>query len=130
MADEHGNKTSAGMMLSKFLKEIGAETSQVAGRDETTGEPRVVTKAEALARTIWKMALGFEEQIKVTDTKTGKPKLVTKKHKPEMSCINMIFDRLEGKVSVSSEDDGYRKTKALKGRVSDQIKRRLNAKTE
>lgn len=109
--NDHGLKTSAGISLSKFLRSISAETTQVEGVDAKTGKARIVTKAEALARTIWRLALGYTD----SDGKIVQPNL---------SCIAMVFDRLEGKVATNS--DIGKKPKTLSTKVGEQAKKRLN----
>jgi hypothetical protein len=118
----HGLKTVAGMQLSKFLRDIGDETTEVEGLDPKSGKPRIIKKTEALARTIWKLALGYSERrIERVD---GKPKEVVKVVKPDLACISMIFERLEGKVAANT--DAGKKQRKLSDRVSEQAKKRLN----
>jgi hypothetical protein len=119
MADEHGLKTSAGIALSKFLRQVGQEKTEVAGNDPLTGDARVVTKTEQLARTIWRLALGYEEEVKVDG------KIVVKRYKPDNTMISLVYDRLEGKVA-STESDKIKK-QPLSGKVSEQVRQRVNA---
>jgi hypothetical protein len=108
--NDHGLKTSAGMSLSKFLRNISTETTEVAGLDPKNGKLRIITKAEALARIIWRMALGYNDGDKDVP--------------PNLACIAMVFDRLEGKVATNS--DTGKKPKSLSSKVGEQAKKRLN----
>jgi len=121
----HGLKTSAGMMLSKFLRQIGQERTEVAGSDTETGQPRLVSKAEQLARTIWQLALGWKEEVVEEDLKTSHKKRVVKEHKPDNTMISLVFDRLEGKVAATESEKS--KKQPLSQRVNDQAKKRVNA---
>lgn len=119
---EHGMKIAVGLALTKFIREIGDERTQVEGMDPSSGKGRMVSKIESLARTIWKMALGYEETSIVLEN--GKAKEVRKRIKPDLACISMLYDRLEGKVAVSA--DAAKKPRKLADKVSDQVKTRLN----
>jgi hypothetical protein len=121
----HGMKTSAGMMLSKFLRRIATEQTEVEGNDPQTGKVRVITKAEALARVMWKLALGWEEKTEEVDKETGHKKVTTKQHKPEQAMISLIWDRMEGKVTSPENDKGKRQP--LSEKVDEQTRQRVNA---
>ena len=58
---EHGRRTKAGRLLSAFIRQIAEEQTEMV-KDPETGEDRMASKAEALARLIWKKALGYTEQ--------------------------------------------------------------------
>ena len=88
--NKHGRKTKAGKFLSRWLETIAEEKTELGEDDE------LITKAEALARIIWKRALGYKER----DVDTGK--YVT--HPPEQSKIGMIYDRIEGRAPTAGED--------------------------
>jgi hypothetical protein len=121
VSDElQATKIKAGQMLSKFVKEIADETTELV-KDPATGEDRMATKAEALARLMWKGALGYTE----IDVKTGKEII----RKPDKTFIGMIWDRVEGRVvPVVDKDKGQKAS--LADRVGDQAKRRLNTLAE
>ena len=123
--NERGDRIRAGMMLSRKLREIANEQTELYGNDPDTGNPRLVTKAEALARRMWELALGFEEEVVITDSKTGKPKIIRKVHKPDNAMIAMIFERIEGRVGVPESDRG--KKQPLSEKVNDQVRQRINA---
>jgi len=108
-------KTKAGKLLTRYLEIIAEEkTEMIKGAD---GEDRMATKAEALARLIWKRALGYTEQ----DVKAGG--LVDIVHQPEQSKIGIIFDRIEGKAPMAGEDTKGKITAAEK--VSEVGKKRI-----
>ncbi len=87
-------KTKAGKILTRYLEIIAEEkTEMIQGAD---GEDKLVTKAEALARIIWRRALGYTE----LDVKSN----VDIVHQPEQSKIGLIFDRIEGKAPMAGED--------------------------
>lgn len=64
---EHGTKTRTGKLLSYYLRQISEEITEYV-KDPITGEDRLATKAEALARKIWQDALGHKETT-VRDSK-------------------------------------------------------------
>ena len=121
----HGLKTSAGMMLSRFLRKIGEEKTEVGGNDPNTGAARIISKAEALARTMWQLALGWTEESTEQDQKTGHTKKIVKQHKPDNAMIALVYDRLEGKVAATESEKS--KKQPLSQRVNDQAKKRVNA---
>lgn len=110
-----GDKVRAGVMLSTKLREIAQEdTELISGPDgECLG-----TKAEALARLMWKMALGYKE----TDIKAGVA--VEKIIAPDRGMIQLIWDRMEGR--AAPVNDSLRKKRKLPKKVSDANKTRLN----
>ena len=116
-SSEHGKKVKAGKLLNQFLREIAQELTEVI-KDPETGDDRMGTKAEALVRNMWKMALGYTEQRVV-----GKD-LVDTKYAPDKSMMARIFDRIEGKVPMSV-DVGKQKVTAAK-RLSAENTKRMN----
>ena len=122
---EHGKKIAAGKLLSKYIKEIASEIHDdpvIKARGE---EAVMLTKAEAIARYIWKMALGYQEAIAVFD-KVGK-KIGEKPevHRPDKWAIGVIWDRLEGRVGAADLKAGSDKA-SLVDKVSAQGKKRLD----
>ena len=121
---EHGKKVAAGKLLSKFIKEIASETHddpviKAKGEDAT-----MVTKAEAIARYIWKTALGYVEEVDIykDGVKTGiRPEV----HRPDKWAINIIWDRLEGRVGQADAKAGSDKA-SLADRVSGLGAKRVN----
>ncbi len=117
----HGIKTKAGMLLSKYIKSIAdEETEFIKGED---GDDRMATKAEALARVIWKYALGFDETIVKTKADGGTIE-AKKAHAPNTVYIGMILDRTEGRAPLMADGkDGKLK---VADRVSAEGKNRIN----
>ena len=121
---EHGKKIAAGKLLSKYIKEIASEIHDdpvIKARGE---EAVMLTKAEAIARHIFKLALGYEEAEDVFD-KTGKKTGIKQvKHRPDKWAINVIWDRIEGRVGAADLKVGSDKA-SLVDKVSAQGKKRL-----
>lgn len=112
----HGIKSKAGKLLSQFLKEIAQEETEFV-KDENN-EDKMATKAEALARKIWRMALGWKE----VETQDGK--LVEVMSRPDKAMMMLVFDRTEGRAPTSMSGSDQKLTTAA--RVSEQSKKRLN----
>jgi hypothetical protein len=107
----------AGRLLSKFIRQIAEETEFVLG--EGSEDDRMISKAEMLARKMWRMALGYEELI-VTDD--GNKKV---QHAPDLKMAAIIMDRMEGRCGTATEDEVTRPTTASK--ITDQGKKRIAA---
>ncbi|KKN69817.1 hypothetical protein LCGC14_0437630 [marine sediment metagenome] len=123
MKDDHGKKVIAGKLLSKFIREIASEEYDdpiIKARGE---EAVMVTKAEAIARHIWNVALGYVEEVDIhkDGVKTG-VKLET--HRPDKWAINIIWDRMEGRVGQADAKASSDKA-SLADKVSEQGKKRL-----
>ena len=121
---EHGKKIVAGKLLSKFIKEIAGETHDdplIKARGE---DAVMVTKAEAIARYIWKVALGYEGTEDVYDKSGKKTGIKPVHYKPDKWAINMIWDRLEGRAGAADLKGGSDKA-SLADKVSEQGKKRL-----
>ena len=108
-----GDKARAGRLLSEYLRKIAQEETEfVKGPDGDI----MVSKAEAVARLMFKLALGWEED----DVKTGKKKI----HNPSAGMIALIWDRIEGRsVPLTSGD---KQGRTLPKKVSEESKNRLN----
>jgi hypothetical protein len=113
-----GDKMRAGTLLSSFLRKIAQESTELVA-DPNQGD-RMATKAEALARLMWKMALGYKEE----DVKTGKAVIVH----PDKGMMSLLFDRIEGRASMSGDLNPNKRTVA--DRISEQSKDRLNSLTQ
>ena len=108
-----GDKIRAGQLLSSHLRKIAQEETEfVTGPDGDV----MVSKAEALARLMFKLALGWEED----DIKTGKKKI----HNPSAGMIALIWDRIEGRSVPLTGSDKQGRT--LPKKVSEESKKRLN----
>lgn len=98
-------------------KELAKLASAVHTCDEQGNE---ITKEQALADLVWKMALGWEELVK--DEDTGQIKRT--KHAPLSWAIQYLYERLEGRAAVASPDNAGG-IKAAE-RVGDLAKQRIN----
>ena len=118
---EKGKRTSAGMLLSKFINKIANELSDEAMMD-SNGREVPVTNAEKLARVIWQHAMGFVEETVVTE---GGERIVKHKEiKPDYRYVAMLWDRLEGK-AVSSDNTIGPKKQPKSDEVNEQAEARL-----
>ena len=113
---ERGIRTRAGKLLTAFIREIAEEETEVL----LDNEDKMVTKAEALARLIWKKALGYKE----VNIVKGQP--IDTIYHPDKGCMGLIFDRMEGKAPAALDEGDEKLTVAE--RVSEQGKKRINEK--
>lgn len=109
-----GDKQRAGRLLSSHLRKIAQEETQLV-KDPETGD-RMATKAEALARLMFDMALGYT----AVDAKSGLETV----HAPDRGMISQIWDRIEGRAGPVNDTDA--KKRSLPRKVSDENKKRLN----
>lgn len=109
------SKAEAGKLLSQFLRQIAEEKTERI-EDPEQGD-RIASKAEALARVMWKIALGYTE----FDPKTQKEKI----HKPDKSMIKLLYERIEGKVPESPRVKGD--TEDVADKVTALGRKRINA---
>jgi len=121
---EHGKKVAAGKLLSKFIREIASEMHDDPLVKAKGEDPAFVTKAETLARYMWKAALGFAEEMDIykNGVKTGVRMEV--RH-PDKTFIGMIWDRMEGRASMMDAKGGSDKAK-LHDKVSGLGAKRVN----
>lgn len=108
----------AGKLLSRYIRQIAEEETEFVKED---GEDRMATKAEALARQIWKQALGFTELV-VTDPLLPPVEVV---HKPDLKMLALLYDRMEGRATPATEDETLRPSTAQ--RITEQGKDRIAA---
>lgn len=121
---EHGKKTVAGRLLSKFIREILNETHDDPLIKAKGEDAVMVTKAEAIARHIVKSALGYVEQEEVW--KNGQMLGIRDViHKPDKSFIHLVLDRMEGRVGPADLKSGSDKA-SLAEKVSAQGKKHLD----
>jgi hypothetical protein len=80
----------------------------------------MATKAEALARNLWKLALGY---VEVIITEDGAVKKV--EHQPDAKIAFLLMDRMEGRAPTAVDDSDDRPSTAKK--VSDQGLKRIMA---
>lgn len=112
---EAGKLQKAGMLLSQFIRSIAFEKTELVKVD---GEDQLASKAEALARLVWKKALGYTEQ------KVIKGELIDINYPPDRTMISLLWDRMEGRTPLMNPEKGNKRTIADK--VSEQGKKRSN----
>jgi hypothetical protein len=84
-------KVPTGQLLSRFLRQLATEVETIS----ENGTP--VTKAQVLAELVWKTALGYEKADPDDPNK--------KKYQPPAQwAIQMIYDRLEGRIPEALQD--------------------------
>jgi hypothetical protein len=109
------SRLSANRLVSKYISEIAKEETELI----VAGDEHMGTKAEALARIIWKNALGFTE----LDIKTNTDII----HPPSLSYMKILLERMEGKVQDVS---AARSKKSVADRVAETTKKELNSIAE
>jgi hypothetical protein len=102
--------------LTKHLRTLAMEAHDL------TESGEVQTRAEALAKLIWLKALGYKKMEYRGEASNRI--LVEVEHPPESWCIQLIYERLEGKVPQAAVDDAGKTTAAE--RVSDLARTRIN----
>ena len=122
---EHGKKIAAGKLLSKFIKEIASEICDDPVIKAKGEEAVMLTKAEAIARYIFKLALGYEESVDVFDNAGKKTGIRPEVYRPDKWAIGVIWDRMEGRVGAADVKAGSDKASQA-DRVSAQGKKRLD----
>ena len=118
MAQTEGSKKKqrAGLILSSLLRDIAEEKTEV---NDSVDDPKMISKAEKLARLIWKKGLGWTEQQLVNN------ELTDIAHPPDRVYVGMLLDRLEGR--VAAVEPGKKERRTVADRVGDQIKKRINS---
>lgn len=99
--------------LTKHLRSLAMEAEGMSDAGD------IITRAEALARALWKKALGF----KAMEMREGGMREVD--HAPEAWAIQLIYERLEGKVANAAPEEGGKI--AAVDRVSELARNRVNA---
>ena len=122
---EHGKKIVAGKLLSKFIREIAEEIHDNPLVKAIGEEAVMVTKAEALARYMWKAALGYSEDVDVLDKVGKKTGIRPEFHRPDKTFIGMIWDRMEGRAAMIDAKSGSDKA-SLHEKVSGLGAKRVN----
>jgi hypothetical protein len=113
------SNAKAGRMLSQFIRKIAEEETEFL-EGVGSADDRMLTKAEMLARKMWRLALGYKEVILTED---GASKTV--EHQPDFKMATILMDRMEGRVSTAVEDAVSRPTTTSK--VSEQGLKRIAA---
>ena len=120
-------KAEAKKLLTGFINDIALEDSDVTKvTGDEVGDVEFISKAEALARYIWKAAAGYKETIVVVDAKSGERTTREKIHDPDKAYVIMLYDRMEGKAAnTEAVADDSKPTAADK--VSALAKDKLNS---
>ncbi len=122
MASLTEEKKKATRILTKFINRVAAEETEVF-QENSEDCPRMVTKAEALSRLMWKMALGYtEKSIKDVGGKKFEDEIV---HPPNAGMIALLYDRMEGRVPLASEPEHA--GRSVSEKVTEQSRNRINA---
>ena len=115
-SSKHGKQTKAGLLLSKFLRSISEEETELTKNAD--GEDKMVSKAEAMARLMYNMALGYTET-----TTTDEGKEFKTYHSPDRALMALILDRVDGK--AQSQADSTTK-QSIPDKVTEQGVNRIN----
>ena len=120
-------KAKAKRILTEFIREIADEQHEdplITGKG--ISDARMVTKAEALSRFIFRAALGYKEEVEVLDKTSGQVLGVKEViHFPDKHYIDIVLDRLEGKV-IPVEAEKSSSKASVAERVSEQSRSRIN----
>jgi hypothetical protein len=108
-------KIKANRLVSKYISDIAEEETELIN----VGGDHMGTKAEALARIIWKNALGFKELDVKTNVEVERP--------PNLSYMKILLERMEGKIQDVS---ATRSKKSVADRVAETTKQSLNSMAE
>ena len=113
---EAGEKQRAGRALSELIRAIGQEITEVVLDDSlpTPGPPRIISKAESLARYIWSRALPHKDDEGVL-------------HEPDLDYIKIVLDRSDGKPGTPKQVDDDTGRESVPDRISRLNKERLNS---
>lgn len=108
-------QTEAKSALTDFLNQVGEEEVTIC----IDGQPKKVTKAEALARKMYLLALGGFEEVQMPDGTIEKFF-----HKPDYKVAKLIREFTEGKAAAEFQPN---KDKGKKpGAFTSDVGRRLN----
>ena len=110
-------KKRAGKILTDAINEIAKEETELV--KNAGGEDKMVNKAEALARLIWKSALGYT--LTTIEGVTAEEIV----HPPSLAHQNILLDRMAGKAATSEPPKGDKKSK-LADKLSDEAVKRIN----
>ncbi len=108
-------QTEAKSALTDFLNQIGEEEVTIC----IDGQPRTVSRAEALARKMYLLALGGWEEVQMPDGTIEKFF-----HKPDYRVSKMIREFTEGKAPMEVVETGPKGRKP--GSFNSSVSRRLN----
>jgi hypothetical protein len=92
---ELGSKVRAGALLSGYLRAIATEFTEVVEEDVPKGcppgLPRLVSKAERLARWLWHQALPHKDDE-------------GNEVKPDLRVVQIVLERIEGKAGTIEQE--------------------------
>lgn len=108
------SKAKASRLLSQFIRQIAAEATVPVPDAAAPNGTRMETRAEALARLVWKLAEGYTEIVNSKE----------KVHAPNKDMIAIILERMEGRVPTIDAKDQKPKA-SVADRVSEQSKERI-----
>lgn len=106
--------------LSNYLESIGHEIHDTGFVDDA-GTIRPITRDEALAREIWKRALGY-----VKETKNSDGSISNRYFPPDPKAQQFIFERREGKFITPTDERSI----TLLDKISELAKSQLNKAAE
>ena len=106
---EVGSKQRAGQLISSYLRAVGQEKTErvdvAVGVDKV--QPRIVSKAEALARDMFEKALRHDDE------------------KMRLEYRKIVLDRIDGRPGDSQEDEKGKRG-SVPDRISEMNRERLN----
>lgn len=115
---EVGEKQRAGRALSELIRAIGQELSEVVLDDgPKPGPPRIISKAESMARHIWRKALPHVDDEGIA-------------HEPDLDYIKIVLDRSDGKPGTPKQVDDDTGRESVPDKISRMNQERLNAMAE
>jgi len=115
---EVGEKQRAGRALSELIRAIGQEQTEVVLDDgPKPGPPRIISKAESLARHIWRKALPSVSDDGV-------------QHEPDLDYVKIVLDRSDGKPGTPKQVDDDTGRESVPDKISRMNQERLNAMAE
>jgi len=98
--------------LVKALKRQGLD--EIPYEDDESGDITSMTRVEALAKTLWKMSLGYPVYKDVEDKEGVTTRKFHQYVGPDKAIINTLLDRLMGKPKQSAKDaDKDKKAKPI-----------------
>lgn len=106
--------------LNSHLAQIGQEVESI------DDEGRAITKEEAIARLIYKKALGWNEQ-KIQVDEYGNRATYEEYHPPENWAIQYLYDRREGKVPQAAEDASKKRSMTASESVRELAQKKINS---
>ena len=108
---KRNSRATANRLISKYITEMAKKEDAFLNDGD---DQRMCTRAEALADTIWKHALGFEETLD-----SG----VKIEHGPSLSWLKVVLERMEGKIQDVS---ATRSKKSIADRIRATTKTKIN----